>query len=163
MGTLDSKTVLLIEDSFDTRAIYATMLRHYGYRVLEAGDGSQGIQVARDERPDLILMNISLPLIDGWTATAVLKADPLTAAIPVIALTAFIRPTDKARARAAGCDGYLDKPVEPTRVLDEVRRWIGEPPASLPGGSPGGLPGGKPGEMPGANAGGLGGLPPGAD
>ena len=123
-------TILLVEDHEDNRIVYRTVLEHFGYTVLEAHDGAEGVRRAREERPDLILMDISIPVMDGWEATRVLKADPETARIPVIALTAHALAEDRARATEAGCDGYLAKPVEPRRVVEEVRRVLKEDPAS---------------------------------
>jgi CheY-like chemotaxis protein len=81
-------TVLLVEDDRDNRAIYRTILEHSGYLVIEAEDGETGVQLARQHRPALVLMDISIPVLDGWAATRILKSDPATAAIPIIALTA---------------------------------------------------------------------------
>ena len=89
--------------------------------MLEAGDGREGLQLAREHRPDLILMDIAIPFIDGWEATRALKADPRTSGIPVVALTAHARLEDRQQAVEAGCDGYLAKPVEPRRVISELR------------------------------------------
>lgn len=119
------RTILLVEDHEDTRIVYRTVLEHFGYRVLEALDGGGGIRHARDSRPDLILMDISIPEIDGWEATRILKADPSTASIPIIALTAHALASDRARAEEVGCDAYLAKPVEPRRVVAEVERLLG--------------------------------------
>ena len=119
-----SQTILLIEDHEDNRIVYRTVLQHFGYTVLEAFDGEEGVRRAREELPDLILMDISIPRIDGWEATRILKADPATARIPVIALTAHALPEDRDRATAVGCDGYLAKPIEPRRVLEEVQRAL---------------------------------------
>lgn len=116
------KSVLLVEDNEDNRIVYATVLEHYGYSVIQARNGAEGVSLARERRPDVVLMDISIPLIDGWSATAILKADPATTRIPVIALTAHALPEDRERSKAAGCDGYLAKPCEPSRVLAEVRR-----------------------------------------
>lgn len=116
-------TILLVEDNLDNRTVYRLILEHAGYRVLEAVDGEEGIRLARERQPDLILMDIAIPLIDGWTATRILKADETTRHIPIIALTAHALPADRAMAAEAGCDGYLSKPVAPRRVLEEVRRW----------------------------------------
>ncbi len=123
-----SRTILLVEDHEDNRIVYRTMLEHFGYRVLLAGDGGEGVRMARDHRPDLILMDVSIPVMDGWEATATLKADSATAAIPIIALTAHALAADRERAVEVGCDGYLAKPVEPRRVLEEVRRFLGDEP-----------------------------------
>jgi CheY-like chemotaxis protein len=119
------KTVLLVEDNEDNRIVYATVLEHFGYRVLEARDGEEGVRVARAEHPDLVLMDISIPVIDGWRATTILKGDPTTNRIPVIALTAHALPEDREKSRSVGCDSYLAKPCEPSRVLAEVRRVLG--------------------------------------
>lgn len=121
-----SQTILLVEDHEDNRIVYSTILEHFGYRVLLAGDGAEGVRMARESSPDLVLMDVSIPVMDGWQATAALKADPATARIPVIALTAHALPADRQRAEEVGCDGYLAKPVEPRRVLEEVRRFLGE-------------------------------------
>jgi two-component system cell cycle response regulator DivK len=121
-----SRTILLVEDHEDNRIVYRTMLEHFGYTVLLAGDGAEGVRLAREQRPDLILMDVSIPVIDGWEATRMLKADAGTAKIPIIALTAHALAADRQRAAEVGCDGYLAKPVEPRRVLEEVRRFLGD-------------------------------------
>jgi CheY-like chemotaxis protein len=123
--TIASKTILLVEDNEDNRIIYATALRYAGFDVLEAVTGTEGIQQARDEVPDLILMDISVPEIDGWEATAILKADPLTRHIPIIAVTAHALPEDAERSRKAGCDSYLAKPISPALLLAEIDRRFG--------------------------------------
>jgi CheY-like chemotaxis protein len=120
------KTVLLVEDNEDNRIVYSTILRHFGYRVMEALNGEEGIATARSEKPDLILMDISIPIIDGWEATQVLKHDPETRHIPIIALTAHALASDRERAMQVGCDGYLAKPCEPRAVVAEVQRFLGQ-------------------------------------
>ena len=100
------------------------MLKHAGFHVLEADDGSKALQAVESERPDLILMDLSLPVMDGWECTRRLKANPGTSDIPIIALTAHAMRGDEERARSAGCDGYLSKPISPRRVVDEVRRVL---------------------------------------
>ena len=119
------QTVLLVEDNEDNRIIYSTVLRHVGYDVVEAEDGARAIELARSARPDLILMDISIPQIDGWEATRILRKDPLTRGIPIIALTAHALPDDREKAAQVGFTAYLAKPVEPRAVVAEVRRWIG--------------------------------------
>jgi len=121
------KTVLIVEDNEDNRLIYSQYLAHGGFRVLEAANGAEGIDVARRERPDIVLMDISMPVMDGLAATRALKADEDLRAIPVIALTAHAMASDEAMAREAGCDGYISKPVMPREVRAEVERWIGPP------------------------------------
>ena len=118
------KTVLIVEDNEDNRIVYSTILRHHGFRVCEALDGEEGIEKARRELPDIILMDISIPVIDGWQVTEILKRETATKGIPIIALTAHAMPGDRQRAMAVGCDGYLAKPCEPRAVLAEVNRLI---------------------------------------
>lgn len=132
--------VLLVEDNADNREIYATILDRDDYRVLEVGDGPEALRVAREERPHLILLDISIPVIDGWEVAERLKADEVTRAIPVVALTAHALPEDQQRARELGCDAYLAKPVRPQQVLEVVRRLLapeegGAPPSSEVAGS----------------------------
>ena len=117
-------TVLIVEDNAQNRVIYRTILEHYGFRVIEAEDGEAGIRTVRDERPDLVLMDISIPLIDGYEATRTLKADPTTSAIPIIALTAHALAEDEARALQAGCDAYISKPAEPRHVAATVQQVL---------------------------------------
>lgn len=118
-------TILLVEDNEDNRIIYSTVLRHTGYEVVEAQDGVQAVALARRLHPDLILMDISIPEIDGWEATKILRQDLTTRDIPIIALTAHALADDRERATAVGFTSYLAKPIEPRAVVAEVRRWIG--------------------------------------
>lgn len=120
-----ARTVLLVEDNEDNRIVYATMLEHFGFEVVEAGNGEDALAMARSGRPDIILMDISIPGIDGWTATERLRADPETRGIPVIAVTAHALPEHRERAKSLGCEGFLTKPCPPRRLLAEVRRVIG--------------------------------------
>jgi two-component system, cell cycle response regulator DivK len=119
-------TLLLVEDNEDNRIIYSTVLRHVGYNVVEAFDGTQAIELARSVLPHLILMDISIPGVNGWEATRILRNDPATCTIPIIALTAHALADDRVRATEVGFTAYLAKPIEPRLVLAEVRRWLGE-------------------------------------
>lgn len=121
-----------MEDNEDNRIIYSTVLRHLGYRVIEAQDGLQAVDLARSAQPDLILMDISIPRMDGWEATRILRRDPATRAIPIIALTAHALADDRERAAEVGFTSYLAKPIEPRAVVAEVRRWIGDGTAKKP-------------------------------
>jgi two-component system, cell cycle response regulator DivK len=121
-----SHTILLVEDNEDNRIVYSTILRHFGYEVMEAQTGEDGIAMAERDLPDLILMDVGLPGMDGWEATAHLKNRAATREIPIIALTAHALNEHRARAMEVGCDGYLAKPVEPREVLSTVRRFLGE-------------------------------------
>ncbi|MNS59123.1 Polar-differentiation response regulator DivK [compost metagenome] len=96
-----------------------------GLRLIEAGDGAEGVRMARQERPALILMDLSLPVLDGWAATAQLKGDPETAGIPIIALTAHAMHGDEQRAREAGCDGYVTKPISLAPFMALLQRVLG--------------------------------------
>jgi two-component system, cell cycle response regulator DivK len=116
--------ILIVEDNEDNRIIYRAILEHSGHTVVEAVDGKQGIATALSEHPDVILMDISLPVMDGWEATRLLKSDPRTRAIPIIALTAHALASDQAKAFEVGCDAYLAKPIEPLAVLIEVEKWL---------------------------------------
>jgi two-component system, cell cycle response regulator DivK len=121
----ERKVVLLVESNEDNRTVYRTILEHFGYEVLEARDGVDSIQLAREHRPGLILMSRGLPRVNGWEATRVLKAHPSTAYIPIIGMSAAALAADVAKAREAGCDAFLAKPCEPRRVVAEVERFIG--------------------------------------
>jgi CheY-like chemotaxis protein len=127
-----AQTLLLVEDNEDNRIIYCTVLRHLGYNVLEAQDGVQAVELARSALPDLILMDISIPRMDGWEATRVLRNDSRTSAIPIIALTAHALADDRERASQVGFTSYLAKPIEPRLVVAEIRRWIGDGSAKKP-------------------------------
>ena len=124
--SIGGKTVLLVEDNEDNRIVYSTILQHFGYVVMEALNGEEGIAKARAEHPDLILMDISIPRMDGWQATRILRDDPRTSTIPIIALTAHALADDRERGSEVGFSSYLAKPVEPRVVVAEIRRWIGE-------------------------------------
>jgi two-component system cell cycle response regulator DivK len=122
-----NRRILIIEDNFDNLFIYKTVLQHKGYTVLTADDGAEGLAVARAQHPDLILMDVSIPEIDGWQATSQLKADPETADIPVIILTAHALAADRERAGDSGADGYIPKPADPMSVVAAIDRTLSEP------------------------------------
>jgi two-component system cell cycle response regulator DivK len=119
------KKILLVDNDGDTREIYTTALEHNGYSVLVARDGGEGVRIALEQEPDLILMNLAMPKLDGLKATSLLREDPRTASTPIIACTGFSVDDGAARAVNAGVDAYLEKPVEPSRVVQEVERFIG--------------------------------------
>lgn len=127
--TLDTEamtTILLVEDNEMNRDMLSRRLMRRGFQVTLATDGMQGIALARSEQPDLILMDISLPVVDGWEATRTLKADPHTQAIPVIALTAHALAGDREKSLAAGCDEYETKPVDFARLLVKIERLLND-------------------------------------
>jgi CheY-like chemotaxis protein len=116
--------ILLVEDQEMNRDMLTRRLKKRGYDVSTAVDGAEGVARARAESPDLILMDMSLPVMDGWEATRTLKADKTTQAIPVIALTAHAMSTDREKALAAGCDAYETKPVELPRLLETMEKLL---------------------------------------
>jgi len=121
-----TKRILVIEDQEDLRAILRDLLTGSGYSVAEAADGQAGVAKARSEPPDLILMDIQMPVIDGYEATRQIKASPGLQATPIIAVSSFAMKGDEAKARDAGCDGYVTKPYSPLQLLRIVQGFIGE-------------------------------------
>lgn len=119
-----AKRILVVEDDADNRRIVVKVLTVDGYEVLEATDGRSALAMARKEHPDLIIMDLAMPGLDGWQAATQLKSDPKVADIPIIALTAFAMRGDEERAREAGCDGYLSKPCRPQTIREVVRRYL---------------------------------------
>ena len=116
--------ILLVEDNEMNRDMLARRLTRRGYDMLLAEDGAKGVATASAEQPDLILMDMSLPVLDGWEATRRLKAAPETERIPVIALTAHAMATDEEKAVAAGCDDYDTKPIDLPRLLEKIERLL---------------------------------------
>ncbi|MBA3340697.1 MAG: response regulator [Gemmatimonadaceae bacterium] len=117
--------ILLVEDNEMNRDMLSRRLQRRGYEVMIAVDGQLGVAMAKSQSPDLILMDMSLPVIDGWEATRTLKAAAETRHIPVIALTAHAMSTDRDRALEAGCDDYDTKPIELSRLLGKITALIG--------------------------------------
>jgi len=118
--------ILLVEDNEMNRDMLSRRLSRRGYQVLIAVNGEQGIATARAELPDLILMDMSLPVLDGWEATRRLKAAAETRAIPIIALTAHAMSGDREKCFAAGCDEYDTKPIEFRRLMEKIARFLPE-------------------------------------
>jgi two-component system cell cycle response regulator DivK len=119
-----TKRILVVEDQEDNRAILRDLLGAAGYVYLEAATGADGVAAAKRERPDLILMDIQLPVVDGYEATRQIKADPALSGVPVIAVTSYALSGDEAKARAAGCDDYVTKPFSPRQLLAKVRGFL---------------------------------------
>jgi two-component system cell cycle response regulator DivK len=115
-----AKRILVVEDQADNMQILRDLLTSAGYELIEAKDGEEGVKVATAERPDLILMDIQLPLLDGYEATRRIKSDPALRAIPIIVVTSYALSGDEAKAREAGCDGYVPKPFS----LAKVRTYL---------------------------------------
>jgi two-component system, cell cycle response regulator DivK len=120
-----TRRILVVEDTEDNRRIVRDLLSGAGYDILEATDGVAGVAMAQTHKPDLILMDIQLPVIDGYEATRRIKADPALAHIPILAVTSYALSGDEAKTRAAGCDGYIAKPFSPRELLGKVRGLIG--------------------------------------
>ena len=123
-GANMSKRILVVEDQEDNRQILRDLLASAGYAMSEAGDGEAGVAAAKTERPDLILMDIQLPLLDGYEATRRIKADPDLKAIPIIVVTSYALSGDEAKARAAGCDAYVTKPYSPRQLLAKIKEFL---------------------------------------
>ena len=119
-----SKRILVIEDTEDNRQIIRDLLSSAGYELIEAVDGAEGVAPAQREMPDLILMDIQLPVIDGYEATRRIRAIPELAAVPIIAVTSYALSGDEAKTRAAGCDGYVAKPFSPRQLLAKIREFL---------------------------------------
>ncbi len=119
-----SQRILVVEDTEDNRQILRDLLTHAGYELIEAYDGESGVELALRHRPDLILMDIQLPMIDGYEATRRIKANPALARTPVIAVTSYALSGDEAKAHAAGCDAYIAKPFSPRQLLAKVRELL---------------------------------------
>jgi CheY-like chemotaxis protein len=120
----ETKTILLVEDNVHNRKIFSGMLTHSGFRVIEAEDGQKALDQVASAPPDLILMDLSIPVIDGWECTRRLKSNERSKHIPIIALTAHAMRGDEERARSAGCDHYLSKPISPKQVVEVVRTFL---------------------------------------
>jgi two-component system, cell cycle response regulator DivK len=114
------RRILLVEDNEDNCRIYCAMLRHVGFDVIEAHDGAEGLLAMQTQHPDLVIMDVSVPTIDGWEVTRQAKRDPAIAGIPILAVTAHALPSDREKAAEVGCSGYLAKPVEPRVVANLV-------------------------------------------
>jgi CheY-like chemotaxis protein len=122
---MPSKRVLYVEDNFQNKRLVRKILNAKGYEVLEAEDGLTGVEMVARERPHLVLMDINIPGIDGMEATARIKQTPDLASIPIIALTANAMVGDREKIMAAGCDEYLQKPVNNATLVETIRRFIG--------------------------------------
>jgi two-component system cell cycle response regulator DivK len=124
MESKGKTTILIVEDDPGNRMLIADLLASTGYRPIEAEDGEEAIALTRQERPDLILMDLSLPRLDGWEATRRLKADADLKGIPVIALTAHAMAGDETKALDAGCDGYISKPINIGSLVEEIEGYL---------------------------------------
>jgi CheY-like chemotaxis protein len=113
--------ILIVEDNEMNRDMLSRRLERRGFSVVIAIDGAEGVSMTKAEKPDLVLMDMSLPVMNGWEATRIIRADPETAAVPVIALTAHSMPGDREKAMEAGCNDYDVKPVELPRLLDKMK------------------------------------------
>jgi two-component system, cell cycle response regulator DivK len=121
-------TVLVVDDDLHTQEAYAEYLRLSGFAVVTAGNGPEGLEIARRALPDVILMDAAMPGMEGWTALKLLKADPRTRAIPVVVLTGHTQPADQARARDCGADAFLAKPCIPEELVRQLKNLVQRPP-----------------------------------
>ena len=118
------KRILVVEDTEDNRQIIRDLLTSFDYELLEAVNGAEGVAMAEAHQPDLILMDIQLPMIDGYEATRRIRAVPQLAKVPIIAVTSYALSGDEAKAREAGCDGYVAKPFSPRQLLARIREFL---------------------------------------
>src|SRR5262245_16200067 len=118
------KRILVVEDQEDNMQILRDLLSSVGYELIEARDGQEGVRMAKAERPDLILMDIQLPILDGYEATRQIKAEPSLKTVPVIVVTSYALSGDEAKAREAGCDSYVPKPYSPRQLLAKIREYL---------------------------------------
>ena len=116
--------ILVVEDHEDNRQILRDLLTNAGYQIIEAENGEDGVATAAAHRPDLVLMDIQLPILDGYEASRRIKADPALRAIPIIAITSYALSGDEEKARSAGCDAYITKPFSPRALLAKVREFV---------------------------------------
>jgi len=121
------RKILVIEDQEQNIYLMRYLLEAHGYGVVLARDGGDGIAVARAENPDLILLDIQLPTMSGHQVARTLHADPVLARIPVVAVTSYAMPGDREEVMASGCTGYIEKPIDPDRFIEQVREYIGRP------------------------------------
>ena len=121
-----TQRILVVEDQEDNRRIIRDLLMSAGYELIEATDGEAGVRLAETERPDLILMDIQLPVLDGHEATRRIKANPELRSIPIIVVTSYALSGDDAKAAQAGCDAYVAKPFSPRQLLGTIRKFLGE-------------------------------------
>jgi two-component system, cell cycle response regulator DivK len=119
-----SKRILVVEDQPDGRQIIRDLLAGTGYEITEAENGEEALAAIAKQRPDLILMDIQLPIMDGYTATRLIKTDPALRSIPIIAVTSYALAVEEKKARAAGCDDYVTKPFSPRQLLAKIRQYM---------------------------------------
>jgi two-component system, cell cycle response regulator DivK len=119
-----SQRILLVEDAEDNRQLVRDLVDSVGYELLEAHDGPAGLSMATEHKPDLILMDIQLPVMDGYEVTRRIKADPALWHIPIIAVTSYALSGDEAKTKAAGCDGYIAKPFSPRQLLAKINELL---------------------------------------
>lgn len=121
----EEKLVLHVEDNSDNRLLVRRVLQAFGYQVIDAENSNSAREILKTKRPDLILMDINMPDIDGYTLTNELKAMPNLLGVPIVAITANVMKGDRERTLSAGCDGYIEKPIDVDRFIEQVERFLG--------------------------------------
>ncbi len=120
----DGPTILIAEDNADQRSLYVELLGGVGYRIVEASDGAEAVELTRRERPGLVLMDVTMPGTSGWNAVRTLRDDASTRDIPIVVVTGLANSWDRDASIASGCDEYLAKPVPPVRLLEVVQKYL---------------------------------------
>jgi two-component system cell cycle response regulator DivK len=123
-AAIANRRILVVEDHEDSRQILHDLLSSRGYDLVEAGDGEQALAMAEDRRPALILMDVQIPLLDGYEVTRRLKANPELCGIPIIAVTSYALSGDESKARAAGCNAYVSKPYSARKLLAKIEEYV---------------------------------------
>jgi len=123
---MEKPRILVMEDDIDTQGMVRFLLEYRGYEVLVAKDGKHGLEIAHHDKPDLILLDLAMPEMDGWSVAHQLKGDPETKMIPVIAVTAYTMSSDRRLALNAGCDGFVSKPMNVPEFIAEIEKFLGK-------------------------------------
>jgi CheY-like chemotaxis protein len=118
------QTILVVEDNFDNMTLVRLLLEREGYRVIQASDGQEGLEIARRDAPDLIALDLDMPVMDGWTFIRTAKSDPAIRDIPIVVVTAHLMPGERSRVTNAGCAGYVSKPFKVAELVGEIRRCL---------------------------------------
>ena len=121
---MNNEKIIVIEDNIDNQNLLRLLIERQGYQVVTAVDGREGLKIIREEQPDLIVLDLSMPIVDGWEMIKHVKADPKIESIPIVVVTAHLQPGEKKKVFEAGCNGYVFKPFKATDLIDEIERCL---------------------------------------